>query len=83
MGCLPVCCLGDLLTTQPVTAYCVTEYFTKLWTGTDHLERRKEWELDMRFGKWEVMRAQRCGPWIILNWIPKEYNWEASIWLRQ
>jgi hypothetical protein len=37
------------------------EVFHKPLTETDPLERRKEWKLDMRFGKGKVMSGHGYG----------------------
>jgi hypothetical protein len=41
-------------TSWPFTTYHVTKHFTKPWTWSDPLERRKQCTLDMRFGTWSV-----------------------------
>jgi hypothetical protein len=52
-------------------------------TWIKHLERCKEWELDMRFGKWNVQSGQGSGERIIIKCISKGYHGEASIFSRQ
>jgi hypothetical protein len=39
---------------KTLTAYCVKKNFTEPLTVADRLERYKEWELDMRFGTWNL-----------------------------